>query len=163
VAGIKHPYLNVGRIEGRNEYECGARQGDVQAGSPHDPEENPVEVEAAIRKTIADAAASYPGITVEIKRLLLANSMKPLPGNKPLVDAIQKHGKAVFGERSKQWERRFTPTCASMRSRHPGVIYGAGPRTVLESNAKRADENLVLEDLRKATKVVARTLRDLLA
>jgi hypothetical protein len=43
------------------------------------------------------------------------------------------------------------------------VIYGAGPRTVLESNAKRADEHIVLEDLRRATKVVARTLFDLLA
>ena len=45
----------------------------------------------------------------------------------------------------------------------PGVIYGAGPRTVLESNAKRADEHLVLDDLRGATKVIARTLRELLA
>jgi succinyl-diaminopimelate desuccinylase len=43
------------------------------------------------------------------------------------------------------------------------VIYGAGPRTVLESNAKRADEHLDLGDLRKATKVVARTLLDLLS
>jgi len=34
---------------------------------------------------------------------------------------------------------------------------------VRESHAKRADEQLVLEDLRKATKVVARTLRELLA
>jgi acetylornithine deacetylase/succinyl-diaminopimelate desuccinylase-like protein len=42
------------------------------------------------------------------------------------------------------------------------AIYGAGPRTVLESNAKRADEHLVLEDLRRATKVVARALFDLL-
>ena len=45
----------------------------------------------------------------------------------------------------------------------PGVIYGAGPRTVRESNAKRADENLVLDDLRRATKVVAQTLLDLLS
>ena len=45
----------------------------------------------------------------------------------------------------------------------PGVIYGAGPRTVLESHAKRADERIVLEDLRRATKVVARSLSDLLA
>ena len=44
----------------------------------------------------------------------------------------------------------------------PAVIYGAGPRTVLESNAKRADEHIVREDLRRATKVVARTLADLL-
>ena len=45
----------------------------------------------------------------------------------------------------------------------PGVIYGAGPRTVLESQAKRAVERLDLEDLRRATKVIARTLHDLLA
>jgi succinyl-diaminopimelate desuccinylase len=45
----------------------------------------------------------------------------------------------------------------------PAAIYGAGPRTVLESNAKRADEHLVIEDLRRATKVIARTVADLLA
>jgi succinyl-diaminopimelate desuccinylase len=44
----------------------------------------------------------------------------------------------------------------------PGVIYGAGPRTVQESNAKRADEHVLLQDLRRATQVVARTLFDLL-
>ena len=44
----------------------------------------------------------------------------------------------------------------------PGVIYGAGPRTVLESHAKRNDDRVVLEDLRRATKVIARTLADLL-
>ena len=49
--------------------------------------------------------------------------------------------------------------CASIgEAGIPGVIYGAGPRTVLESNAKRADERLDLEDLRRATKVIARTL-----
>jgi succinyl-diaminopimelate desuccinylase len=42
------------------------------------------------------------------------------------------------------------------------VLYGAGPRTVLESNAKRADEHLQLDDLKRATKVIARTLFDLL-
>jgi acetylornithine deacetylase/succinyl-diaminopimelate desuccinylase-like protein len=45
----------------------------------------------------------------------------------------------------------------------PAAIYGASPRTVRESGAKRADEHLVLQDLRRATKVVARTLADLLA
>jgi len=42
------------------------------------------------------------------------------------------------------------------------VLYGAGPRTVLESNAKRADENVLLEDVRRATQVIARSLLDLL-
>ena len=44
----------------------------------------------------------------------------------------------------------------------PIVLYGAGPRTILEANAKRADENLVLEDLKRATVVVACALCDLL-
>ena len=42
------------------------------------------------------------------------------------------------------------------------VMYGAGPRTIAESNAKGPDENLVLEDLRRATQVVACTVCDLL-
>jgi acetylornithine deacetylase/succinyl-diaminopimelate desuccinylase-like protein len=33
----------------------------------------------------------------------------------------------------------------------------------MESNAKQADENLALDDLRKATKVIALTLLDFLA
>ncbi len=45
----------------------------------------------------------------------------------------------------------------------PAVLYGAGPRTVPESNAKKADERLALDDLKKATKVVALTLLDFLA
>ena len=45
----------------------------------------------------------------------------------------------------------------------PGVIYGAGPRTVLESHAKRNDERVDLQDLRRATQVIARSLLDLLA
>ena len=44
----------------------------------------------------------------------------------------------------------------------PIVMYGAGPRTIEEANAKRPDENLLLEDLRRATHVVASTVHDLL-
>ncbi len=128
------------------------------------PEEHPAEVEAAIRQVIADAAATFPGITVDIKRLLLANSLKPMAANRPLVEALQKHGQAVFGE---PIPAMGTPLYTDVRlygeAGIPGVIYGAGPRTVLESHAKRNDERLVLEDLRGATKVIARTLSDLLA
>ena len=41
-------------------------------------------------------------------------------------------------------------------------MYGAGPHTILEANGHRADETLVLDDLLKATKVVALPLLDLL-
>ena len=163
VPGIEHPYLNVGRIEGGTNTNVVPGKVVFKLDRRMIPEENPVEVEAEIRRVIAEAAASYPGITVEIKRLLLANALTPLAGNAALVAALQKHGEAVFGE---PIPTSGTPLYTDVRlycaRGIPAVIYGAGPRTVLESNAKRADEHLVLEDLRRATKVVARALYELL-
>jgi succinyl-diaminopimelate desuccinylase len=164
VAGIKHPYLNVGLIEGGTNTNVVPGKVVFKLDRRMIPEENPQEVEANIRQVIADAAATAPGITVEIRRMLLARALKPLPGNQPLVAAIQKHGKALFGQ---EIPAMGTPLYTDVRlygeAGVPGVIYGAGPRTVLESNAKRADERLDLEDLRRATKVIARTLYDLLS
>ena len=40
------------------------------------------------------------------------------------------------------------------------MLYGAGPHSIEEANAHRADERLPLSDLRKATEVVALTLHD---
>jgi succinyl-diaminopimelate desuccinylase len=162
VEGITHPYLNVGTITGGTNTNVIPGLVSFKVDRRMIPEENPVEVEATLRALIAQAAASCPGITVEVKRLLLARAMQPLPGNQPLVAAIQTHGKAVFGE---DIPALGTPLYTDVRifceAGIPGVIYGAGPRTVLESHAKRADERLVLEDLRRATKVMARTLHDL--
>ena len=163
VPGIDHPYLNVGRIEGGTNTNVVPGKVVLKLDRRMIPEESPAEVEASIRKVIADAAAGCPGITVDIKRLLLANSMQPLPGNKPLVDALQRHGEAVFGEAiPTSGTPLYTDVRLYVERGIPAAIYGAGPRTVLESNAKRADEHLVLEDLKRATKVVARTLFDLL-
>lgn len=164
VAGITHPYLNVGRIEGGTNTNVVPGKVSFKLDRRMIPEEKPAKVEASIRQVIAAAAGACPGISVDIKRLLLANSMRPLEGNKPLVDAIQKHGETLFGTRI---PAMGTPLYTDVRlyaeAGIPGVIYGAGPRTVLESHAKRADERLELEDLRRATKVIARTLRDLLS
>jgi succinyl-diaminopimelate desuccinylase len=163
VAGIEHPYLNVGRIEGGTNTNVVPGKVVFKLDRRMIPEENPVDVEADIRRVITEAAAGQQGITVEIRRLLLAHSMKPQTDNAPLVDAIQRHGEAVFGQ---PIPAMGTPLYTDVRlygaAGIPGVIYGAGPRTVLESHAKRSDERLELEDLRRATKVIARTLHDLL-
>lgn len=168
VEGITHPYLNVGRIEGGTNTNVVPGKVTLKLDRRMIPEENPAEVEATIRRVIAEAAAEFNKngrrITVEIKRLLLAKALQPLGGNEALVDALQRHGQAVFGEAI---PTSGTPLYTDVRlygeAGVPAAIYGAGPRTVFESNAKRADEHLVLEDLRRATKVVARTLFDLLA
>ena len=163
VEGIKHPYLNVGRIEGGTNTNVVPGKVSLKLDRRMIPEEDPVVVEAEIRETIATAAASYPGIEVDVKRLLLARSLKPLSSNRPLVEALQRHGELIFGE---PIPTSGTPLYTDVRlyGEHgvPAAIYGAGPRTVLESHAKRADERVELSDLRRATKVVARTLLDLL-
>ena len=163
VPGITHPYLNVGRIEGGSNTNVVPGTVTLKLDRRIIPEEDPVAVEADIRAVIANAAASRPGITVSIRRLLLARALKPLPGNAALVAALQRHGEAVFGE---PIPTTGTPlyTDARLYGEHgiPSAIYGAGPRTVLESHAKRADEHLDLNDLRRATQVVARSLFDLL-
>jgi acetylornithine deacetylase/succinyl-diaminopimelate desuccinylase-like protein len=163
VPGITHPYLNVGRIEGGTNTNVVPGKVVLKLDRRMIPEENPVEVEREIRDVIAAATAELPDITVDIRRLLLARALQPLPGNQPLVEALQRHGEAVFGE---PIPTSGTPLYTDVRlyGEHgiPAAIYGAGPRTVLESHAKRADERLLLDDLRRATQVVARTLYDLL-
>lgn len=163
VPGISHPYLNVGRIEGGTNTNVVPGKVLFKLDRRMIPEENAAEVEADIRRIIKESAASVPGISVDIKRLLLANSMRPLPGNQALVRAIQKHGEEVFGEPiAAMGTPLYTDVRLYAEAGIPGVIYGAGPRTVLESHAKRNDERVALEDLRRATKVIARTLADLL-
>jgi acetylornithine deacetylase/succinyl-diaminopimelate desuccinylase-like protein len=127
------------------------------------PEEDPVHVERSLRELIAGTCATLPGITVDAKRLLLAHAMQPMPGSEPLVEAIQRHGEAIFHESIPAiGTPLYTDARLFARAGIPGVIYGAGPRTVLESHAKRADERLDLADLRRATQVLARVLLDLL-
>jgi acetylornithine deacetylase/succinyl-diaminopimelate desuccinylase-like protein len=98
VPGITHPYLNVGRIEGGTNTNVVPGKVLIKLDRRMIPEENPAEVEAALRRVIGDAVAGSPGVSVDIKRILLAHALKPLPGNQPLVDALCRHASAVFGE-----------------------------------------------------------------
>ncbi len=164
VLGITHPYLNVGLIQGGTNTNVVPGKVVLKLDRRMIPEENPDEVEATLRRVIGEAVAGSRGVTVDVKRILLARALKPLEGNRPLVDALCRHASSVFGEAI---QASGTPLYTDARlyceRGIPAVLYGAGPRTVLESNAKRADEHIALEDLRRATKVVARTLLDLLS
>jgi acetylornithine deacetylase/succinyl-diaminopimelate desuccinylase-like protein len=164
VAGIEHPYLNVGRIEGGTHTNVVPGKVVLKLDRRIIPEEDAAAVEAEVRELITSTVAHSAGIRLDIKRLMLAHSLKASPNNHAVVAALQRHAQALFGE---PIPVSGTPLYTDVRLYGalgiPCVIYGAGPRTVLESNAKRADEHLVLEDLRRATKVIARTVGDLLA
>lgn len=163
VAGINTPTMLVGQISGGTNTNVVPGKVVLKMDRRMIPEENPAEVEAQVRAMIEGAVAGRSGIRVEIKRLLLANALKPLPGQEKLVGALQKHGERVFGETIPALGvPLYTDARLYGEAGIPVVLYGAGPRTVPESNAKRADENLLLEDLRKATQVVACAVAELL-
>ena len=163
VVGISHPTLIVGLLHGGINTNVVPDRLTLRMDRRMTPEEDPVEVESRVRSVIEKAVAGHDGIRVEIRRLLRANALKPLPGHEKLVAAVQRHGERIFGE---PIPAVGTPLYADARlyGEHgiPIVMYGAGPRTIAESNAKRPDENLVLEDLRRATQVIACSVADLL-
>jgi succinyl-diaminopimelate desuccinylase len=163
VAGIDSPTMLVGRIDGGTNTNVVPGKVVLKLDRRMIPEEDPVAVEAQVRALIDDACAGLPGIRVEIRRLLLSHALRPLPGSERLVASLQANAATVLGETI---GAQGTPLYADARlygeQGIPAVLYGAGPRSVPESNAKKADERLALDDLRKATKVVALTLFDLL-
>ncbi|NMM38633.1 MAG: M20/M25/M40 family metallo-hydrolase [Glaciimonas sp.] len=164
IPGITHPTMLVGQIEGGSNTNVVPGKVVLKMDRRMIPEENPAQVEAALRALIENAVLGLPGIRVEIRRLLLSQALRPLPGQEKLVDSLRKNAQEVLGENI---PAVGVPLYADARlyGEHgiPVVLYGAGPRTVPESNAKQADENLLLEDLRSATKVVALTLLDFLS
>jgi len=163
VSGIEHPTLIVGRMEGGINTNVVPDRLVLRLDRRMTPEEDPTDVEHRVRALIERAAAGRDGIRVEIRRLLLARALRPLPGHERLVMHLQCHAKEIFGI---DIPAVGVPLYADARlyGEHgvPIVMYGAGPRTLVEANAKRPDENLKLEDLLGATKVVAATVRDLL-
>jgi acetylornithine deacetylase/succinyl-diaminopimelate desuccinylase-like protein len=164
VPGIDSPTMLVGRIDGGTNTNVVPGKVVMKMDRRMIPEEDPVQVEAHVRALIENAVQGVPGISIDIKRLLLSHALRPLPGGEKLVASLQANARAVLGE---DIPAQGTPLYADARlygeAGIPAVLYGAGPRTVPESNAKKADEKLSLDDLRKATKVVAGTLYDFLA
>ena len=164
VPGIDSPTMLVGRIDGGTNTNVVPGKVVLKLDRRMIPEEDPMAVEAGVRALITDAVAGLPGIRLEIKRLLLSQALRPLPGAQPLVESLQRNAHAVLGE---VIPAVGSPLYADARLYGergiPAVLYGAGPRTVMEANAKKADERVALDDLRSATKVVALTLLDMLA
>ena len=164
IAGIGAPQLTVGLISGGINTNVVPDLVIFRLDRRIIPEENPEQVEQDLIAAIREAAAGMPGVQVEITRILLARPMVPLAGQERLVGLIQSHAAAILGEAIPV---EGTPIYCDARlysaAGIPTVLYGAGPRTLLEANGHRADERLVLEDLRRGTQIVALTLAELLA
>lgn len=160
--GIGAPQLVVGLIEGGINTNVVPDRVAFRLDRRITPEESPAAVEAELRQLIADAA-TFPDITVTIRRILLATPLTPTPSAQPLAAALCARATEIMGE-------PVTPVGAPLYTdaRHyqaagiPIVLYGAGPHSIEEANAHRADERLKLDDLFKATLATALALADYL-
>jgi succinyl-diaminopimelate desuccinylase len=161
--GIGSPQITVGLISGGINTNVVPDLVSFRIDRRIVPEENGEEVARDLVSLIERAVPEGSGITVECRRIMLAEPLRPLPGAEILVETIARRALEVLG----------VPVLATgvplyTDARHyaaagiPTILYGAGPRSILEANAHAADEHLKLSDLRAATEIVALSLADLL-
>ena len=161
--GIGSPKITVGLISGGINTNVVPDRIVMRVDRRLTPEEDGLAVEAALSALIEQAVADMPGIEIECRRIILAEPLRTLPGTEKLVEIVQKHATEVMG---------LTPPATAVPlytdARHytargiPTILYGAGPRSILDANAHAADEHVMIADLKAATTVIELTLRDLL-
>jgi acetylornithine deacetylase/succinyl-diaminopimelate desuccinylase-like protein len=164
IEGIGSPQCTVGLIEGGINTNVVPDKVTFRLDRRMIPEENPEAVEKELRDLIEGAARNYAGIGVKIRRILLAAPLTPLDGGQRLVEHLSLRASEIMGEPvGPKGVPLYTDARHYTAAGIPTVLYGAGPHTIEEANAHRADERLPLSDLYKATEVVALTLYDLLS
>jgi succinyl-diaminopimelate desuccinylase len=161
--GIECPSLVIGLIEGGINTNVVPDRVVFRLDRRMIPEEDADQVERRLRAVIEEAVGRRPGVRCTIRRTLLARPLTPQPGSERLAVLLCHHASRLLGE-----EVRAHGVPLYTDGRHyaeagiPTVLYGAGPHTIEEANAHRADERLPLVVVPKATTVVALALVDLL-
>jgi acetylornithine deacetylase/succinyl-diaminopimelate desuccinylase-like protein len=163
VEGIGAPTLVVGLIRGGLNTNVVPDAVTLRLDRRMIPEEDAAVVERELVALIEQSVAGRPGVACRVRRIMLALPLKPVPGLERLVEPLQRNAEAVLAEPVQVYGvPLYTDARHYAAAGIPTVLYGAGPRSLIEANAHAADERLPLADLRKATEVVALTLLDLL-
>ena len=163
VTGINHATLNVGLIKGGINTNVVPDLAVFRLDRRMIPEEAGFDAEGDLRRVIDAAAAHYPGIEISVQRILLAEPLAELTGVEKLIAAFQRNAEAVLGEPvAAHGVPLYTDARHYTKRGIPTILYGAGPRTLMEARGHNSDENLRLDDLLKATKVVTLSLGELL-
>jgi acetylornithine deacetylase/succinyl-diaminopimelate desuccinylase family protein len=160
--GIGSPKITVGLISGGFATNVVPDKVVMRIDRRLIPEEKGTKVERELI-ALAKKAGAGKGIKVECRRVILAEPLKPRPGVKKMVETIQRHAKRELKTAIKEMGvPLYTDARHYSAAGIPTVLYGAGPRSILEANAHSANEHIKLSDLKAATKIVAASLRDLL-
>lgn len=162
--GIAHPTLVIGLVSGGINTNVVPDRVSFRLDRRIVPEEDAAEAERVLTAQLHELAAKWPGIRLQVRRILLARPFTPVAGQDKLIACIRKNAERVLGETI---EAHGVPLYTDARHYSaagiPTVLYGAGPKTLEEANGHMADENLKLDDLYKATEVIALSLLDLLS
>jgi acetylornithine deacetylase/succinyl-diaminopimelate desuccinylase-like protein len=160
--GIGSPKLNVGLISGGINTNVVPDLVTLRLDRRFIPEENGARVEKALAALIRKSGARK-GIKVEVRRILLAEPLRPVKGVERMIEPLCRHAQAVLKRRiGTAAVPLYTDARHYAARKIPTVLYGAGPRSILEANAHGADEHVRIRDLDAATRIVTATLRDLL-
>ena len=161
--GIGSPQLTVGLISGGINTNVVPDRVTFRLDRRMTPDESSEAVEQELRSVIGKAGAAVPQARVEVRRILLAEPLKPLPGSARLSNTLCRYASEIMGEPvTTSGVPLYTDARHYAAHGVPIVLYGAGPHSIEEANAHRADERLPLDDLFKATEVVALSLASLL-
>jgi acetylornithine deacetylase/succinyl-diaminopimelate desuccinylase-like protein len=164
VPGIGSPQMTVGLISGGVNTNVVPDRIVFRLDRRMVPEESPAEVEAELCAVIARAAELHPQAKVTVNRILLAEPLTATPAGEKLTETLCRHASRIMGEPVKaSGVPLYTDARHYAKAGVPIVLFGAGPHTIEEANAHRADERLPLSDLYKATEVVALTLAELMS
>lgn len=164
VPGIGSATINVGLISGGINTNVVPDRITMRIDRRMIPEEDTAAAEAELRTLIQTAVSARAGVTVDIRRILLAAPLIELPGAAAMIKALQTRGEQIFATPiATTGVPLYTDARHYSQAGIPTVLYGAGPRTLQEANGHMADECLRLNDLQRATCVVALAVADLMS
>src|SRR5262249_27749034 len=134
VPGIASPTLVIGLVAGGVNTNVVPDRVTFRLDRRVVPEERIEQVEAELTARIEPAAARWPGIRCDVRRILLARPRAASPGQDALVSSLRRNARAVFGV---DIGTHGTPLYTDARhygaAGIPTVLYGAGPRTLEEA------------------------------
>lgn len=161
--GIGSPQITVGLISGGINTNVVPDRVTLRIDRRIIPEEVGDAVEAELIRLIEAAVPPESGVSIDCRRILLAEPLRPLDGVARLVDIVSRQAGSVLGiDIGPTGVPLYTDARHYAAAGIPTILYGAGPRSILEANAHGADEHLLLSDLRAATEIVALSLAELL-
>jgi len=163
VPGIVSPTLVIGTIEGGINTNVVPDSVSFRIDRRILPGESVDAVEKGLTDLIQSAAATFPGASASVERVMAALPLVPQAGWEKIADAIRRAAADLTGDNIPYvGAKLFTDARLYAEKGIPVVLYGAGPRTLAEAGGHNSDENLDLADLRLGTEAVARAVAELL-